>query len=250
MSTATVDAVSGLTGHQLVEQIFQLDREGLPRVRTAILYGRPGTGKTSAAVHFAKRISDHVIKVTLNDGDMAAKYEGHFIPVGNNFEWMNGQLIEAWTYDNGKGCPIVIDEIDHASSEVMSLLLAGLDDPAVAQLSLPGHPEPVKPGPKFVAIASTNQTPKALIDPLADRFEAKILVDHPSQEMLNTLHPEIHPVMEAVQAAYASKADPVTFRDFKHYTDFRHKGFSQEIAAQLAFSEKFADILTAIKLAS
>lgn len=246
MSSALVER----TGHELIAEVFKRDNEGRPRVRTAFLYGPPGTGKTSAAVAYAKTISDHVLKVTMNDGDMAAKHEGFFVPAGDHFEWLDGMIVQAWTYNDGRGCPIVIDEVDHASPEVMSLLLAALDDEKVAQLSLPNR-KTVRPGPDFIAIGTSNQTPAALIPALADRFEAKINVAAASKEMIESLHPEIRKVADTIRlAASRDGRGEVTFRDLKHYTDFRNKGYDQVLAAQLAFGHRFADVVTAIRAAA
>lgn len=243
-------SVQGLGPHELIEHVFKCDSDGLPIVRTAFLYGRPGTGKTSTAVRFAKSLSNTVFKVTLNDGDMAAKYEGFYVPKGDRFEYMRGVLSNAWTWNNGEGCPIVIDEIDHASSEVMSLLFAFLDDPQVAALTLPDADNAtIHPGPKFMAIATSNQGPNALPEPLKDRFEVRIRVDVPSPGMMSSLIPEIRDVADSVIQTFATSGTTITFRDLKHYSDMRKRGFTREIAAQLCFGDKFADVLTAISLA-
>ena len=231
-----------LSAHELAHTMWTQSN-----ARTFYFYGTKGTGKTSLAVKYGYEVSDHVIKVTLNDGDMAAKYEGFYRPKAGEFEFTRGLMAEAWTFNGGEGCPIVIDEVDHASSEVLSLLYAILDDPKVAQLSLPDN-SIIKPGPKFRAFLTSNQPPSAVPEPLADRAEVKIRFIGPSPEMLATLDPDVAKVAAALMRTDIEGGASLSFRDLKHFTDFR-KSVPDYVAAQAAFGSKYSDILTAIRAA-
>lgn len=210
-----------------------------------LVYGPPGVGKTHQAVMSAKDKGDPYISITCTGGDMSAEYRGMFIPAGDKFEFFYGALTRAWTYDGGKGCLLVLNEVDHAPEEVHSILHAGLDDRAIAGMTLPNGVD-ITPGPKFRCVATMNGTPADLPEPLADRFEFKVRLDKPSDAMINLLPSD----MRESSMAIILHPDPdqrVTFRQFLAYAKHRNN-LGHELAAQLTFGDRWNDVLTAIAL--
>ena len=225
----------------------ELAREMVVRggARTGMFWGTKGTGKTSLAIKFAREVSPHVIKVTLNDGDMAAKYEGFYQPDGDRaFKFVRGLFAEAWTWEN-KGCPIIVDEVDRASSEVLSLMYGFLDDPLVAQLTLPDGAT-ITPGPDFRCFMTSNQPPSAIPEPLADRSEFIVQFTRPSPEMIATLHDDVAAVAEYLMTEHMGGRKPMSFRDLAHFCRFRRK-VGDNVAAQACFGPQWSDVLTVIK---
>lgn len=216
--------------------------------RSFYLEGEKGSGKTSLAIRAAKSVSDHVIKVTLNDGDMAAKYEGFYRPKDNEFEFTRGLFAQAWTWNGGEGCPIVVDEVDHSSPEVLSLLYAFLDDPEVASLTLSDGTF-ITPGPKFRFFGTSNQPVSALPEPLGDRMEVKIHFDGPSAEMLNSLDEDVRKIARDLMAPTGSNVRPLSFRDLQHFCNYRRQ-VGDTIAAQAAVGPaRYSDLITAVRMA-
>ena len=150
----------------------------------AILFGPRGTGKTTAAVAAAMP-GQRVISITLNSEGSAASIWGHFVPKGGEFVWNNGPAAQAWN----EGALLVINELDHASEDVSNILHVLLDNPAVAQITLPTG-ETVSPKPGFRCIASMNGRLDDVAQPVLDRFSEKIPVLGPSKAMLKKLAPD------------------------------------------------------------
>lgn len=211
-----------------------------------LVHGPPGVGKTHQAVQSAKSKGEPYIKITATGGDMAAEYRGMFIPKGDTFEFFLGALTRAWTYDNGKGCLLVIDEVDHAPEEVHSILHAGLDDPDIAGITLPNGVD-IKPGPKFRCVGTMNGTPADLPEPLADRFEFKIHIDRPHPAAMALIPEGMRDAAEKVIMA-PNPDDRVTFRQILAYVKHRNN-LGDALAAQLTFGDRWNEVMTAFKLA-
>ena len=177
-----------------------------------LLYGVPGTGKTHQAVLTNLPINKQVFQTTLTADSSATELVGHYIPDGDGgFEWNDGIGMKAWR----TGGRLVINEIDHAGIDVMSVLYAILDDPSVAKFTLPNQSkETVKPKKGFEVIATMNGVPHDLPEAIADRFSVKINID--------TVHPEaIESLPENLQYAYsknlAEDEIPMSIRAWKAF---------------------------------
>lgn len=214
--------------------------------RRVLVYGPPGVGKTHRAVMSAQNHGKPFIKITCTGGDMAAEYRGMFIPKGDKFEFFLGVLTRAWRYDNGQGCLLVIDEIDHAPEEVHSILHAGLDDPAIAGMTLPSG-EDIKPGPGFRVVATMNGVPQDLPDPLADRFEMKLAITEPPDEAMLLIHSDLRTVAKDL-ITRSNPDERVSFREILAYSKYRGQ-IGDDVAAQLVFGDRWSDIVTAFRLA-
>jgi MoxR-like ATPase len=211
-----------------------------------LVYGPPGVGKTYQAVQSAKDRGQPYIKITATGGDMASEYRGMFIPAGDHFDFFYGAITRAWTYDGGKGCLLVVDEIDHAPEEVHSIFHAGLDDPDIAGMTLPNG-DNIKPGPNFRCVGTMNGIPEDLPEPLADRFEFKIKVDSPPPAAL-ALIPEATRDQFLAMIMHNDPDQRVTFRQVLAFTKHQ-RNLGEDLAAQLTFGSRWNEVMTALKLA-
>jgi len=156
----------------------------LPHTRRALLYGPPGTGKTHITTYLGLNDSKQVFSITLDEGTPSAELRGFFHPKGHEFVWMDGPAIMAWR----TGGDLILNEINNASQEVLTLLYVLLDDPATARITLPTG-ETVAPHPDFRAFATMNGLPEDLPPALQDRFAVHIHVNKTNPEAIKALIP-------------------------------------------------------------
>jgi MoxR-like ATPase len=146
--------------------------------RTVYLWGPPGTGKSYSATRTGLHDRE-VFSVTLTPEMPAAELRGFWIPKGNEFVWMDGVFIEAMR----KGARIVINEISHASHDVLAILHPVLESEETARLTLPNL-ETVVPAPGFQVVCTDNMPVDQLPDALRDRFKSVIRVGRPHPDAL------------------------------------------------------------------
>lgn len=206
-----------------------------PRV---MLYGPPGTGKTTIANRFGK--PSKVFNVYLTEDTPAAELRGHFVPKGGEWLWMHGPCVRAWI----DGARLVLNEINNASGDALDLLLAILDDPEIAALTLPTG-ETVHPAEGCQVVATMNGEPEDLPEALADRFSVRFRIDRAHPEALASLPPDIRALAMA-RAAEPSGAPSV--RAWQAFRDLREKT-TAEVAAVAVFGPQEAQaVLDALTL--
>ena len=162
-----------------------------PRIRTMLIYGPPGTGKTYVALH-SGRVGKGVYCITLTEETTAAELRGHYIPKGGDVVWHDGPFTRAMR----EGKRLVINEISHASADVLALLFPVLESWETAQLTLPTG-ETVCPEKGFHVVATDNQPPDQLPEALRDRFMATLRVTEPHPDALKALREDLRQVAEA-----------------------------------------------------
>lgn len=138
-----------------------------------LLWGPPGTGKSFAG--FSGIDPDKLSRLYLTLDTPAAEVRGHWVPVKDGFKWHDGPAVNAWRV----GGRLLIDEIDAASGDTLTILLGILDDPESARMTLPSN-ELVRPKEGFACVATTNQIPTVLPEALLDRFDTCIHVTTPN----------------------------------------------------------------------
>ena len=159
-------------------------------VSRVLLYGPPGTGKTYAALRFG--VADAVAERLVCTEDLTTgEITGTWMPASEGrWEWREGPAIRAWRENAGLGGRLVVDEVDRASGDALSTLLAMTDSPESARWRNPETSEWVSPGPGFSVVMTTNL--EELDDiPIAlrDRFPVAIRIDRPhpaSVQMLSS----------------------------------------------------------------
>ena len=152
-----------------------------PSVRTIYLWGPPGTGKsfTASTSGLGGR---EVFNVTLTPETPAAELRGFWMPKGDQFAWQDGVFVEAMR----RGARIVINELSHASHDVLAILHAILESPETARLTLPNL-ETVSPAEGFQVICTDNLPLEQLPEALRDRFACVLRVGMPHPRALARL---------------------------------------------------------------
>jgi hypothetical protein len=145
--------------------------------RRVLLWGPPGTGKSYIGAGLRPDNAE-LFRLYLTMDTPAAEVRGHYLPnEQGGFSWHDGPGVAAWR----SGGRLVIDEIDQASGDTLTLLMALLDDPESARLTLPTN-ELIVPDNNFTVVATTNQKPSVLPEALLDRFDVVMHVPMPSPD--------------------------------------------------------------------
>lgn len=150
--------------------------------KRVILYGPPGTGKTFAAMTYGTHNAAHRLICTedMTDADIVGCWQ----PSREGWHWREGKAVTAWR----NGDRLVIDEIDRASGDVLSVLLAMTDTVQSASWQNPETGETVRPHHNFSVAMTTNlERMTDLPDALRDRFPIALRVDTPHPDALAQL---------------------------------------------------------------
>ncbi len=217
--------------------------------RRVLLNGLPGTGKTYAAARRNVKEDQAVYQITMTEETPAAEIRGHFLPKGDEMVWMDGPAIRAWR----EGARLVINEIDRASADSLSLMYAILDDPEFAELTLPTG-ETVRPAKGFHVVATMNGEPYDLPLALRDRFPVTIEVTDVNPEAIAALPTDLQ--VPARESALVSDEDRrLSIRLWMEFGSLRSKlnrKFSSKekgtvMAAKAIFGPRWSEALRAIK---
>lgn len=215
-------------------------------IRQIILYGPPGTGKTftgrflNNAGQFDLNAPSH--RVVCNEDMTSADVVGHMMPGPDGFTWNNGAVLNAWI-DGGR---VVADEIDRASGDVLSLLLAMFDSPESASWTHPFTGEVFRPRDGFSVIMTTNlEDMEELPTALKDRFPVAIRINQPHPTALLALSPDLRQAASTSADAHGSRR--ISLRTWKSFDQMR-KSLDDERAAQLIFRGMARDVLDAIRI--
>jgi len=211
-----------------------------------ILYGPPGTGKTYAGLNYGD-VSRGAYRIICNEDMTAADVTGYIKPRGEGvWKWIDGQAIKAWEGDGFQGGRIVADEIDRASGDVLSLLLAMFDSPESATWEHPDSGRIVRPREGFSVVMTTNvEDMRELPTALRDRFPVALRIDQPHPEALKVLSHDLRSA--AAASADADRSRRFSIRAFMEFDKLR-KGIEAERAAKIIFGKHADDIMDAIKV--
>lgn len=218
---------------------------GLSRV---LLYGPPGTGKTFAALHFA--VSEPAERLVCTEDLTTGEITGTWMPVGEGrWEWREGPAIRAWRGSDGLGSRLVVDEVDRASGDALSTLLAMTDTTDSARWRHPDSGEWVSPGVHFSVVMTSNIEELDEIPPsLLDRFPVAIKVDRPHPAALERLSVDLRAA--AMAGSIGPSGRRVSLRSFYAFDDLRQRHGAQR-AARLVFGvDAAAGILDALTIGS
>jgi MoxR-like ATPase len=151
-----------------------------PHARTVYIYGPPGLGKTWAAMY----LGDHraYYALTLTEETSATELRGHYLPKGRSMPWHDGPATMAMR----AGARLILNELTHASPDVLSLLHPLLENPDTACLTLPTG-ETVRPASGYTVVATDNLPPEDLPAALRDRFDCVLHVNEPHPAALAQL---------------------------------------------------------------
>ncbi len=236
------DAVSGMCWRDLADVMAA-------GIRRVLLYGPPGTGKTFAALKLGVNagISERLVCTEdLTTGEIT----GTWMPSGaGRWEWREGPAIRAWNANAGRGGRLVVDEVDRASGDALSTLLAITDSAESARWRNPETGQWVKPGPDFSVVMTTNL--EALEDiPIAlrDRFPVAIRIDRPHPRAVASLSEDLRNA--ALNGSVGDAERRVSLRVFYAFDQLRG-ALGAERAARVVFGETTARaILDALAIGS
>jgi MoxR-like ATPase len=204
-------------------------------VGRVLLYGPPGTGKTYAALKLGlvKGISERLVCTEdLTSGEIT----GTWMPTGaGKWEWREGPAIRSWKNNSGRGGRLVVDEVDRASGDALSTLLAMTDSQESARWRNPETGQWVKPGPDFSVVMTTNAEDLEDI-PLAlrDRFPVAIRIDRPHPHAVAVLSEDLKG--PALHGSLGTVDRRVSLRSFYAFDQLRTK-LGAPRAARLLFGE-------------
>ena len=214
-------------------------------INRVILYGPPGTGKTFAALHFLAAAGDSERLICTEDLT-TADVNGSWVPCGNGqWEWLEGPAIRAWR----KGTRLVVDEVDRASGDVLSLLLAVTDTDGSAQWRQPQTGELVTPHETFSVIMTTNiERLEELPTALRDRFSVAIRIDRPHPSSVRYLREDLRQM--AMNGSLGDEDRRISLRAFYAF-DVLRGCHGEARAAELLFGSSVAEaFLDALSISS
>ena len=222
---------------------WELAEQVIGNADRVLLYGVPGTGKSYQATLYNLQEKQEVVSTTLTEDGSAMELRGHFIPNDNgSMSWLHGTAINAWL----KGARFVVNEIDHASSDVLTFLYSILDDKEFAGMTLPNKKQDfVKPKDNFNVVATMNGSPDTLPEALADRFPIKINIDKIHPSALKKIPKKYRKACESMSLITDSdrRTSIRAWAEFNRLTEF----MSEEDSARVVFQDRYTDILDTIE---
>jgi len=225
------------------KEFYDVLSAGIDRV---ILFGPPGTGKTFAGLT-AGNVTAGAHRLICTEDMTQADVTGCFMPnAQGTWNWQVGAAIKAWEGDGLNGGRLVIDEIDRASGDTESALLAVTD---TVQSAIWEHPETgrkVRPLPGYSVIMTTNvEDMRDLPTALKDRFPVAIRINTPHPDALLGLPEDLR--AEAAASADANAGRRFSIRAFQSYAQLRGS-LGAERAAKVIFGAVANDIIDAIRI--
>lgn len=215
---------------------------GIDRI---ILFGPSGIGKTFAGLTMGN-IQGGAYRLVCTEDMTNMDVTGAFMPDGNGkFSWVAGAALEAWEGNGVVGGRLVADEIDKASGDVSSTLLAMLDSPESASWKHPETGRIHRPREGFSVIMTTNVENMAeLPTALSDRFPVRIRINAPHPDALKRLSFDLRDY--AVRMADAGNRR-VSLRAFMAFDQLR-KTLGADRAAKIIFRDRAESVLDAIAI--
>lgn len=208
-----------------------------------ILFGPSGSGKTYAGLTMGDTTAG-AYRLVCNEDMTAADITGHYQPSGESWLWNDGAVISAWKGNGTRGGRVVADEINLASGDVLSLLLAMFDSPESASWTHPATKQKFTPNEGFSVVMTTNiEDMRELPTALKDRFPVAIRINRPHPNALLELPEDLRAAADA-----SIDADPerrFSIRAFKAFDQLR-KNIGAERAAKMVFGRHSTAIMDAI----
>ena len=212
-------------------------------INRVLLYGPPGTGKTFAGLHVG--VTDVAERLVCTEDLASGDVTGTWMPNGDSWHFYEGPAMRAWRARGGRGGRLVVDEIDRASGDALSTLLAVTDSPESARWRHPETGEWWRPGPDFSVVMTTNlEDLDELAPALRDRFAVAVRIDRPHPDALASLSADLR-----APALAGSLGDPVrrvSLRSFYAFDQLRSRHGAQRAADLVFGAARAVDVLDAL----
>ena len=216
-------------------------------VSRVVLYGPPGTGKTFAALNYGVGLSG-AERLVCTEDLTTGEITGTWMPANEGrWVWREGPAIRAWRGHDGRGGRLVVDEVDRASGDALSTLLAMTDSPESARWRNPDSGEWVTPGPDFSVVMTSNLEDLDELPPaLRDRFALCLRIDRPHPSAVLALSSDLR---EPALAGSLGDADRrISLRSFYAFDQLRRNCGAQR-AAELVFGgQRASGVLDALAI--
>lgn len=207
------------------------------RVQNVLLYGPPGTGKSTFAFRHGGVPS---YRVYLNEEMPSTELRGGPLPDGD-WRWVHGPGVLAWL----EGRRLILDEVDKASADTFTFLLALLDNIESAGVHLPTG-EWVQPRQGFHTVATSNiESLDELPLALADRFTVAVNITEPHPAAIAQLPKDLRAAAKV--SCNLPEARRVSVRGWQTFAELRDL-FGTEAAGKAVFRERARDILASLAI--
>jgi MoxR-like ATPase len=225
---------------QCWQDVSDLLNAGVDRL---LLFGAPGTGKTYAGLTY-KPEHQPAYRLICTDEMSTADITGLWIPNGDRFTYREGLAVKAWR----NGARLVIDEINRANGDVMSLLLAFTDTVASSSWENPETGETVTPAPGYSVVMTMNGEPADLEPALLDRFAARVNITEPHPAAID----ELPHYLRGIATALGRETDPDTRASVRAFQTLAHlaERYGIQRAAELVLPNHAAAITHAAEVAT
>lgn len=223
---------------------WDIARAILPVANRVLLYGPPSTGKTHAGLYeglkdgqkaYSFYITQYTPVVDIRGGLQVVIKDGE-----KTWEWQDGPALEL--YRNGGR--LVINELDQASDDCITFLLALLDDPKVSRITLPTG-ETIRPHKNFTCVATMNAQPMVLLEALRSRFPVTINIDQVNPQALLALPQDLRKAAE--NTIMLDEYRRVDMRQWLSYATLREE-VDPEMAMQACFGNQAYEIFNALTM--
>jgi MoxR-like ATPase len=219
-----------------------------------ILFGPPGVGKTFAGLNYGD-VSGGAFRLICTEEMTSADITGHYMPsAAGSWHWHEGAAVKAWEGNGITGGRLVVDEIDRASGDVLSLLLSMLDSEASASWLHPERGVELKPLAGFSAVMTTNiEDMRELPTALKDRFPVALRINTPHPDALTFLSEDLR--VPAALSADLPGSRRVSLRGWAAFDKLRShllKSMTSdealEEAAKLLFPDNWSALVDSIRV--
>ena len=235
--------VRNMTPELSITDPWDVAKRAMKAINRIILFGPPGTGKTFFGLT-ERDAEQPAWRIICSDDMTTAQVEGCWMPAADNtWTWKEGPAVLAWRH----GGRLVIDEIDKAGGDVMSMLLAFTDSAQSAKWTNPETGDNVEPHPDFSVVMTTNlENMSELPGALKDRFPVAIRIPEPHPAALAQL-----PEHFREPARTLADADPkrrASIRAFQALTTLLEQGWDLDQATSIVLPNIAEEIRDAMKI--